>query len=333
VPTPVPPPCDIAVIVVNYGTAQLAAQAVQSVLERDHGGLAVEIHLVDNASPDGDAATLQTIAQDRNWGARVQLYLETTNHGFGRGNNLVIDPLLARPTPPSKIFLLNPDAHLKNEAIVHLAQFLDANPKAGSVGAQIEKPSGETVTAAFRFPNAVAEFSSALSFGPVARLCQSRDVPLPPDLGEQRVDWIAGAAVMFRSETLQQVGTFDPAFFLYFEEVHLMQRIDAAGWENWYCPRAEVIHAEGAATGVKSGRIARKRRPAYWYHSWYLYYTKTQGRSGAAIAALAWIIGATGNFILSALRRKQPQAPLKFYRDITAHVLARLIGVKGSSND
>ena len=33
----------IAVIIVNYGTADLAVEAVESVLERDHGGRAVEV--------------------------------------------------------------------------------------------------------------------------------------------------------------------------------------------------------------------------------------------------------------------------------------------------
>ena len=47
----------IAVIVVNYGTADLAIEAVESVLARDHGGRTVRVHLVDNASPGEDAKT------------------------------------------------------------------------------------------------------------------------------------------------------------------------------------------------------------------------------------------------------------------------------------
>jgi GT2 family glycosyltransferase len=44
---------DIAVIIVNYGTAGLALEAAASVLERDHPGHRVELHLVDNDSPSG----------------------------------------------------------------------------------------------------------------------------------------------------------------------------------------------------------------------------------------------------------------------------------------
>ena len=59
---------------------------------------------------------------------RVTLYPERVNHGFGRGNNLVLHALAARPTPPDKVFLLNPDAQLDNEAIAILADVLDQTP-------------------------------------------------------------------------------------------------------------------------------------------------------------------------------------------------------------
>ena len=80
-------PSSIAVIVVNYGTAPLAVSAVESVLERQHGGRLVEIHLVDNASPNDDAAFLRETHAAKGWGERVTLHLENENRGFGRGNN------------------------------------------------------------------------------------------------------------------------------------------------------------------------------------------------------------------------------------------------------
>ena len=55
---------EIAVIIVNYNTAALALQAIESVLTRSHGGRNVEIHLVDNASPTGDGAVLVGTGQD-----------------------------------------------------------------------------------------------------------------------------------------------------------------------------------------------------------------------------------------------------------------------------
>ena len=114
----------IVVIVVNYTTADLSIRAVESVLTRQHAGRHVEVHLVDNASPGGDAETLRTAHAERGWGNAVTLWLETENHGFGRGNNVVLTALNTAADPPDKVLLLNPDAYLENEAIDILATAL-----------------------------------------------------------------------------------------------------------------------------------------------------------------------------------------------------------------
>ena len=108
----------VAVVIVNYGTADLTIAAVRSVLTRDHGGRPVEVHVVDNASPGDDAARLAGVFGDE---ASVTLWPETVNHGFGGGNNVALRALLAREMPPDYVFLLNPDARLDNEAIDRLS--------------------------------------------------------------------------------------------------------------------------------------------------------------------------------------------------------------------
>ncbi|MFC3169433.1 glycosyltransferase [Paracoccus fontiphilus] len=313
----------IAVIIINYGTADLAIAAVDSVLARQHGGYPVEVHLLDNASPGDDAAVLSEAHEARNWGNRVRLWLETENHGFGRGNNLVLRALAGRSSPPDYVFLLNPDAGLQNEAIAILADRLDAAPQAAAAGAAIALPSGRPVTAAFRFPSAQSEFAQAVNLGPVSRFFARWIVPLPPDLPEGPVDWVSGAAVMMRLSVLEQLQGFDPDFFLYYEEVELMFRMRKSGHDILHVPAAKVLHAEGAATGV--GRSRRKPRPAYWYDSWRLYHLKTQGRVRTIISGLAWMGGAALNVPLAALRGQERHAPERFFGDFTRLVMRPLL--------
>lgn len=318
-------PAQVAVVIVNYGTAQLTIQGVESVLARRHGGRGVEIHVVDNASPGDDARILSDRHAEAGWGDRVTLWPETLNHGFGRGNNLVIDALLSRPEPPEYVFLLNPDASLQNEAISILADRLDALPDAAAAGAGIALPSGQPVTAAFRFPSPGSEFAQAMNFGPVSRMFRDRLVPLPPGMPEGPVDWVAGAAVMFRISVLRELGAFDPDFFLYYEEVELMSRIRAAGHQILYVPEARVLHAEGAATDVRSNQKTRKPRPAYWYESWRNYYLKTSGRRGAILAGLGWMAGAALNVPIAKLRGQDLRAPKNFFRDFPRQVMSPLL--------
>ncbi|MBK4218116.1 glycosyltransferase family 2 protein [Paracoccus caeni] len=315
----------IAVIIVNYGTADLSIAAVESVLARDHGTHPVEIHLLDNASPGDDASIFAAAHAQRNWGDRVTLWPERENHGFGRGNNVVIHALGQRGIPPDYIFLLNPDAALRNDALAILADRLDRTPVAAVAGAAISLPSGQGVTAAFRFPSAFGEFVQAVNFGPISRLFRSRVVPLPPDQPDGPVNWVSGAAVMMRLAVVLKLGGFDPDFFLYYEEVELMHRIRRVGYDILYVPAAHIQHVEGAATQVKSGQPLRKPKPAYWYDSWRFYHLKTGGRLHALMAGLGWMAGAVLNAPIAVLRRNRMSMPKHFFRDFTRLVMMPLL--------
>lgn len=321
------PPPEISVIIVNYGTADLTIAAVESVRARHHGGREVDIHVVDNASPGEDAELLRVAHAERGWGERVTLYPERVNHGFGRGNNLVLHALATRHSVPSKVFLLNPDAQLDNEALDILAAFLDSHPAAGCVGAGITNPDGRLATAAFRFPTAISEFSDSLAFGPVARLFQRHTVPLAPDLPTQRVNWVSGAAAMLRWEAVWQCHGFDPRFFLYFEEVDLMRQLARHGWETWYVPEARVCHIEGAATNVKGGKVPSRPNPDYWYDSWLTYHLKAHGPWGARLCAAARLLGWSANRAISFVRRRPTAAPPSYLDGFARRILRPLAGL------
>lgn len=316
----------IAVIVVNYGTPDLAIAAVESVLSHRHGGRQVVVHLVDNASPGGgDAEKFQTAHSAGNWGTRVILWLESENHGFGRGNNVVLRALTAQDTPPDKVFLLNPDARLENEAIDILARTLDSDPQAGAAGAGILRPDLTPVTAAFRFPSPASELARIIRFGPLDRVLRHRLVRLTPDHPAGAVDWVSGASVMFQFSAIRDNGFFDPGFFLYFEEVDLMRQLHASGWRVLYQPQAHVVHEEGAATEQFAGSAGRKRDPDYLYQSWAHYFTRAYGRVGALAIAVMHLPAACLNILHCRLRGKTPTVPCRFFRDHWHHVIRPLM--------
>ncbi|MGC3940441.1 glycosyltransferase family 2 protein [Roseobacter sp. EG26] len=315
----------IAVIVVNYGTADLAIEAVESILARQHGHRQVDVHLVDNASPNGDAEVLRAAHADRDWGARVTFWPETENHGFGRGNNVVLEALGAQATPPDKVFLLNPDARLENETIDLLAATLEADPQVAAVGASVLRPDLTPVTAAFRFPGPVNEMARMINLSLLNRIAQDRLVPLPPDHPAGPVDWVSGASVMFRFTALRDVGFFDPAFFLYYEEVDLMRRLHEKGWHVLYEPRARVVHEEGAATGQFAGSVGRQRDPAYLYQSWAHYFAQAYGRAGALSLAVLMLFAALLNILHRWLRGRPPTMPRSFISDQIRYVIRPLV--------
>ena len=59
---------------------------------------------------------------------------------------------------------------------------------------------------------------------------------------------------------------FDPAYFMYFEDVDLGERLAKAGWRNLYCPAARVVHTGGHATERDPAQMSRAHhRSAYTY--------------------------------------------------------------------
>jgi N-acetylglucosaminyl-diphospho-decaprenol L-rhamnosyltransferase len=324
-------PVEVAVIIVNYNTADLTIDCLESVIRHGSPHRRVSLHVVDNGSPLGDGSIISNALAARGWSSRVTLLCEATNHGFGRGVNLVITQFVA--PLPQYVFLLNPDARLENDAVSILANFLDEHPHVSAAGAKISSPAGIPVTGAFRFPSVIWTFASALCFGPLSRLLRSWEVPLSPDIPTQPVDWVTGAAVMMRLSDVQRAGFFDPAYFLYFEEVDLMRELKRQGGEIWHVAEANVVHIEGAATGVKSGRERPRRLPPYWYQSWARYFFKNHGRSGALLAATAWYVGAAANTVLARLRGQAPQAPSNFYSDFWRIAVRPLLGLEDLPND
>ena len=61
------------------------------------------------------------------------------------------------------------------------------------------------------------------------------------------VDQPMGSCLMFRRETINQVGNFDETFAMFFNDVDLCYRIKKAGWKIFFFPDASVIHHKGAS--------------------------------------------------------------------------------------
>jgi GT2 family glycosyltransferase len=62
------------------------------------------------------------------------------------------------------------------------------------------------------------------------------------------VDWVPGAFSIIRPSALRQAGFFDPAFFLYYEEVDLCRRLKQAGYSVWYWPDVVITHVGGESS-------------------------------------------------------------------------------------
>src|ERR1700749_5342955 len=60
--------------------------------------------------------------------------------------------------------------------------------------------------------------------------------------------------MLVRREAAREIGYFDPAFFVYSDEVDFCRRLADAGWHTLYVPEARAVHHEQLSTGAVPAR-------------------------------------------------------------------------------
>ncbi len=159
------------------------------------------------------------------------------------------------------VLMLNPDILCAPGLLDTLTSFMDHQPDAGVAAPRLLNPDGTLQPSCRAFPTPLTlalRFTRLDRFFSRARairryLMTDWDHAAPAD-----VDWVTGAAMIFRREALTAVGGLDESYFLYWEDLDLCLRLWRAGWRVCYVPQACATH-EHLRKGVKSpfSRFAR----------------------------------------------------------------------------
>ena len=235
---------EVSYCVVNTDGRELLLRCLDAIAaEQATLGISTEVLVLDNASSDGSAvAARQHPATDD------VIALEQRR---GKGEN---DSELLQRARGRLCLLLNEDSELLPGATAALRAALDADPEAGAAGARLLRPDGKQQPSAWRFPTPFTALVGAL-FLHRRYTVQSRGDRV------RVVDWAQSAALLVRREAAEQIGWFDPAFFVYSDEVDLCKRLRTAGWRTLYVPGAAAIHHEQLSTGsVPERRIVELSR-------------------------------------------------------------------------
>jgi GT2 family glycosyltransferase len=245
------------VIVVNYRHWRDTVRVVQH-LRRSHGlreGLA-EIVILDNAPrPD------PRLGRVRKRG--VSLHRNRCNHGFARAVNAGC--VLGQG---GWVLLLNPDTTLADEFLDRVLELLDdlaARPEVGIVGLGLRNEDGSPQLSTGPFPTLASTLFRL--FLPRA----SRKYHRKPPRERTEVDWVTGCCLLVRRSCWEQLGGFDPAFFLYYEDVDLCRRARQAGWVVLHEPGLALTHhhpLHGRAVPAHLRLITRHALLTYAHKHW-----------------------------------------------------------------
>jgi GT2 family glycosyltransferase len=256
---------DVTFVIINYNTAALTTACIQSIYQYTKE-IDFEIILVDNASPERSVASITTFYPE------IQFFQSKGNIGFGRANNLAIDQSKGK-----YLFLLNSDTLLISDAAQTFFHYMEdaSNLSVACCGGALIHQDGKAQVSYGNFPTIFEAFSS---LGPLLlyptffkRHVSSGVFNYSPEV--RSVDYICGADMFIRKSVLDQIGTFDPEFFLYFEEVDLSLRMQIAGFKSVLLPQVKIIHLEGGSQAdsshhnpVKALEFAKSRQLYFKKH-------------------------------------------------------------------
>jgi GT2 family glycosyltransferase len=230
---------DASIVIVSFNTRDLLRECLSAVLA-EAASLSTEIIVVDNHSSDQSA---EMVKQEF---PQVTLLRSEVNLGFGGANNLALRQARGR-----YFVLLNSDAFFAPGALALAIRHMDLTPDCALGGCRLVSPDGSSQPSARSFHSLLSD--AFVLTGLAARYPQSRlfghfDRTWADASVASQVDWVPGAFSIIRPSALRKVGLFDPAFFLYYEEVDLCLRMKQAGLRVWYWPDIVVTHIGGESS-------------------------------------------------------------------------------------
>lgn len=244
----------LSVIIVAYKSRDEILACVNSIPTTlaDRGvARGVEIIVVDNnRNADGVAALLEEQAP------HVRCEVPPSNLGFGRANNLGY-----HHSRGECVLFLNPDTVCNAPAIKHCVERILMERTIGLISPRLELPDGSMDLACRRsIPTLWDGFCRASGLArafPNSRRFARYNLTYMPAGDTYDVGAINGAFMMTRRECLEEVGLFDPSFFMYGDDLDLCIRFSRRGHRIVYDGRVSITHIKGVSVAKDHESMSR----------------------------------------------------------------------------
>lgn len=181
--------------------------------------------VLDNHSTDGSIAAI------RESYPTVQVIELNENLGYAGNNNVGIQSAMDQGA--DWVFVLNEDVILDSDSISKLIEEGEQDSQVGILGPLVyhyDEP-GVIQSAG----GMLGKYWNSIHLGQNELDHGQFQSPRP-------VEWISGCAIMVRRELIEQVGTLDPNYFIYWEETEWCIRSSRAGWKIIHVPSAKIWH-------------------------------------------------------------------------------------------
>lgn len=212
---------EVSIIIVNWNGKHLLKNCLKSCFKQAFSQ--AEVIVVDNNSSDNSLKYLITTYP------QITVVRNPANVGFGRAANTA-----ASLAKGNYLMFLDNDAWLHPLTIKNLTEVLKSNSKIKVVGPLILNSNGS-----------VQNFNFKVSW--LAKTVVPAKVETLPKTRLSSVFFVPSCAFLVEKNFFQQLGGFDPAYFLYYEDVDFCWRARLNGAEVVLCPWSFAYHYGSAS--------------------------------------------------------------------------------------
>ena len=234
----------VTVVIPSYRDAPDVERLVASIRRTTRPEL-TRIVVADDASGEEHIEGLRRIDG-------IEVVAGAENRGFAANVNRGI----RAADPAHDVVILNSDMEARDGWLACLQYAAHQRDDAGIVSAKLLYPDGRIQHAGVQRNLGAPEwFDHRYRFKPADWG--------PASIGGN-VLAVTGACMYVRRELIEDVGLFDEAYQMAYEDVDLCLRAWQAGWRVYYFPAATLVHYESQTRGTEVGERERTSQRVFW---------------------------------------------------------------------
>ncbi|MGL5832524.1 MAG: glycosyltransferase [Waterburya sp.] len=233
-------------LIVNYNSSSLIKRLIDSL--DSNFAPEYQIVIVNNSPTDQELFQLKS--------ANIKIIEAQKNLGFGKACNLGLD-WIYRHNSEAIVWLINPDAYFESvpvkgdksqmslaiakhrqsliaEGVAKPIAFFAQHPEISILGTVVYNPAGEITSVGGTFVPGTAALGILTS--------------LPKELSSDYflTDWVSGCSLIINLANFPQCPSFDPRYFLYYEDLDFCLRYGQQGHQIAVTPWLKVFHDTSA---------------------------------------------------------------------------------------
>lgn len=206
----------LSILIVNYNTEQFIVNFLHGLTKQTIGASCLEVIIVNNSNNNAMQSLIEQ--NDLNLNLNIQVML-SENIGFGRAMNVA-----ASVANQPHLLIANPDlVLLDHHYLQELLIQAESHPQYGAITTQLLDEKQQDLSEFYNY-----EFHETFGF-------------------ENQICWFSGALLLIHSEIYQQIGGFDPDFFMYCEDEDICLRIKQHGLPLIKLNHLQISHIGGAS--------------------------------------------------------------------------------------